>query len=427
MSTGTEPASRIRDLLVITLMALALLLPAIHLRPPSRQQELRVLISARNMVESGDWLHPEFQNQPRYRKPPMPYWLTATAMLPDRLTDSPARARLPFLLIALSTLYTLYALTGQKTSALLLLVSFGFWRFAPFAETDLVNTFGICLAMLGFQKNRGELTAAGMIFSILSKGPAGLFIPLITFLLLLPRQKQSLSWWLLAFIPPLLAGGAWLAFLLKDPVASEALRAEFTDTFLKSPHRKNIFFYVYTLPAMLGPAFIICLPRFRPHIKHTLPWVWLFVTFILLTLTTSKQNHYVIMLLPPAVWILAAFAPRKSFIPLVCFLIILGIGGDIWRNQTHEDALHSRFLRDIRPRVEQAPVLHVVGINSARFDYHLGRNVHNLDSARLAFRHARTGDAVIIIQPRVTYDSIEVLSPHDASDQTWIRRLVLRP
>ncbi|MCC5845529.1 MAG: hypothetical protein JJU05_14875 [Verrucomicrobia bacterium] len=424
MSTGT---TKVRDLLLITGLALLLLIPAGFLRPPARQQELRVLISARNMADSGDWLRPEFQNQPRYRKPPLPYWLAAAAMLPDGLTDSAARARLPFALVALGALFSLYTLSGSRTPPLLLLASFGFWRFAPLAETDMVNTFGMILAMLGFQRKTGLLTALGMCLSILSKGPAGLVIPFITFLCMIRAEPRDVRWWLTALLPPLLVGGGWTGFLLNDPVARAAFQDEIRDTFLDSPNHRGVLFYFYTLPAMLGPALFLAFPRARPKFALTLPWVWFGVTFLLLSMTASKQNHYTLMLLPPAVWLLSDFAPRKGLTLRIALILCIGIGADLWRSRTHEDALHSRFLRSIRPLTEEAPTLFVVGINSARFDFHLGRHVHNRDSAALAFRQARPGDAVVVVQPRDRYDSVEILTPHDAGDDVWNRFLILRP
>jgi len=422
-----KPAQTARDLLLIAGLALLLLIPAGMLRPPARQQELRVLISARNMVASGDWLRPEFQNQPRYRKPPLPYWLAAAAMLPDGLTDSAARARLPFALVTLGSLFALHALSGSRTPSLLLLASFGFWRFAPLAETDMVNAFGILLAILGFQRKTGLVTALGMSLSILSKGPAGLVIPLVTFACMIRSQPRTTRWWLTALLPPLLVGAGWTGFLLNDPAARAAFQDEIRDTFVDSPNHRGILFYLYTLPAMLGPALVFAFPRSRPKFALTLPWVWFGVTFLLLSLTASKQNHYSLMLLPPAVWLLSDFAPRKGLPLLISLTVCVGIGADLWRNRTHEDALHSRFLRSIRPLVAEAPTLFVVGINSARFDFHLGRHVHNRDSAAQAFRQARPGDAVIIIQPRGQYDAPEVPTPHDAGDEVWNRFLVLRP
>lgn len=444
MSTANNPtlpaSAPGRPLLL--LLALILLLPALLLRPPERQQELRVLISARNMVQSGDWLRPEFQNQPRYRKPPLPYWLSAAAMLPGPLTDSAPRARLPFLLVSLATLLTLHALTRSPVPPLLLLAAFGFWRYAPLAETDMINALGITLAMRGFQTARAPLTALGITASILSKGPAGLAIPLLTFLLLHPTLPRSPRWWLAAFLPPLLAGAAWLAFLLNDPHASAALRAELTDTFLRSPHRNPPVYYLYTLPAMLGAALLLTLPRLLPALTRlrlpqtpsallprTLPAAWFTVTLLLLTLTTSKQNHYTLMLLPPSVWVLAPYAPRKnSLLPLITLTVLLAAGADITRSLRDPDAAHARFLRDIRPLTDPAPALHVTGINSARFDFHLGRHVHNTDTATRALRQAAPHDAVVIIQPRHRTDLPDPQpSLRSADDPRWIRRLLLKP
>jgi 4-amino-4-deoxy-L-arabinose transferase-like glycosyltransferase len=424
---GNKPAQRIKEVLLLAGLALLMLLPAAALRPPARQQELRVLISGRNMVTSGDWLRPEFQNQPRYRKPPMPYWLAASAMLPDRLTDSEFRARIPFVFSAVGALLLLRILSGSLTAPLLLLTSFGFWRFAPLAETDMVNALGICLSMLGFQRKRAELTALGITFSILSKGPAGLVIPLLTFLCLIRTERRSPGWWAGAFLPPVLVGAAWTGFLLNDPVARTALSAEISDTFIASPNWRSPLFYVYTLPAMLGPAFFIAFPRKITKPKLSLPHVWFAVTFLLLTLTPSKQNHYVLMLLPPAVWLLGPFAPRKHLITAVSLVILAGIAGDLHRSRHHEEALHSDFLRSVRPMVRDAPNLWVNGINSARFDFHLGRHVHNVDDARLIFGHAGPGDAVIILQRRERIDIDIPPTPHSASDGTWIRMMMRRP
>ena len=45
----------------------------------TRQQELRVLLAARTMAEGGSWLIPQFMGEERLRKPPLMYWLVATA------------------------------------------------------------------------------------------------------------------------------------------------------------------------------------------------------------------------------------------------------------------------------------------------------------------------------------------------------------
>ena len=87
------PAKQIRHMAVgLALLAALFVLPDLGGRPATRQQELRVLLCARTMAQGGSWLIPEFQGQPRLRKPPLMYWVTA---LPTMISDTPGAARLP--------------------------------------------------------------------------------------------------------------------------------------------------------------------------------------------------------------------------------------------------------------------------------------------------------------------------------------------
>ena len=44
------------------------------------------------MVESGDWLTPHYNYEPRFQKPVLYYWLTAAAFRRDRPDTSSRRA-----------------------------------------------------------------------------------------------------------------------------------------------------------------------------------------------------------------------------------------------------------------------------------------------------------------------------------------------
>jgi len=48
-------------------------------RPLSETSEARVAVVAREMLRGGDWVVPKLGNEPRFQKPPLPYWLTALA------------------------------------------------------------------------------------------------------------------------------------------------------------------------------------------------------------------------------------------------------------------------------------------------------------------------------------------------------------
>lgn len=386
-------------------LALLTLLISAGFRAPSRQQELRVLITARNMIEAQDPLHFEFQNQPRYRKPPLPYWLSALGLKLGGQTQSAFWGRVVFVAATTAFLLLVYRL-ANPAAAWICLFSYGVWRYGVAAETDLLNVFGITLAFFGHTKDRGGLSGLGMAIGVLSKGPAGLLIPLLSFLVLQRRDPRSVRFWIAAVIPPLLAAAGWVGFLYMDPVAREALRVELSDTFLDSPHRKFPLYYVWIAPLVLFPGSLLLLRLRKSSTFPRLPLVWFGVTFVLLTLTVSKQNHYALLLLPPGAWLLSSLLPSTFRFPKTAMagLASLWLAGEAYRYHFDENALHMRFLREATPQAAEAGTLHVVGINSAVFDFHLGRHVHNTDSATHALRRARPEDAVLLIQKRARVD-----------------------
>lgn len=400
---------------------------AIFTRTPQRQQELRVLITARNMVQHQDWLHFEFQNQPRYRKPPLAYWVAAAGFTCTGQTRSAWAGRLFFVLIALAGLWLYYDLAGDLP-ALLLLFTYGSLVYAPLAETDFLQLTGMILSFWGWSKSRGWVSGAGMALAVLSKGPGGLVIPLLTFLLCASKTPRTRAFWTQAVLLPILAGGGWIFYLQVDPVASAALAADVKATFLQTAHRNPLPYYMWTLPLVMMPV-VFLLPWIRnqeptPDARCAKTWFW--VTFFLLTLTVSKQRHYALMLLPPACWWLGLKLPRTF--PKVRHLVWMCIGlfgVSLSVSLFSTDARHAAFLRQAAPLVEEANTLHVVGINSARFDFHLGRHVENTDSTLTAYRRAAAGDGIVTVQKSDAWKNPKELpSPElEDDDGSWIRRV----
>jgi hypothetical protein len=89
------------------------------------------------------------------------------------------------------------------------------------------------------------------------------------------------------------------------------------------------------------------------------------------------------------------------------------------------DAAHARFLSRLEPKVRDAETLHVVGINSARFDFHLGRHVENTGSTLHAYRRAEPGDAVVVVKKADQWqEDVGLPSPVLSEDDgNWIRRV----
>jgi len=181
-------------------------------------------------------------------------------------------------------------------------------------------------------------------------------------------------------------------------------------------------------PLILFPGSLF-LGRIKWAVKFPrVPLVWFGVTFALLTLTVSKQNHYALLLLPPGAWLLSGLIPAgfKLHRWALCF-VLLTLAVETARFAFDEEVSHQRFLREAAPRVAEAKTLHVVGINSAVFDFQLGRHVHNTDRFQEAYRRAHPGDAVLVIQKRDRIDETpEDSSVLDHSDAEWIRRVYFR-
>ena len=92
------------------LMALLLLMLAAYCSPLERNQEARVLETAREMLSgSGEtWIFPRLNGQLRLAKPPLAYWMAAGAFKVGGL--SVFIGRFPFVLITALTMGVIYNL-----------------------------------------------------------------------------------------------------------------------------------------------------------------------------------------------------------------------------------------------------------------------------------------------------------------------------
>jgi len=397
--------------------ALLLLLPAFFLRPPSRQQELRVLISARGMLEDGNWLHPRFQDQSRFRKPPLAYWMAAPGLALGGERAAWA-GRLLFLLCSIACLELLRR-SASPEAALLFLLSLGMLRYGAGAESDFPQLLGALFCIHAAQRKQGWLCGFGLAWAVLAKGPAVPAILLPTLLLGL-RPLPPWSFWLKLITVPLGAAAFWLLRLFADPVAREALQRELSATIVDSAHPGSPAYYLYTLPLMLLPGLLLLRPRKQPFPR--LPLAWLGSGMLLLSLISSKQQHYSLLLIPPACWLLAPmlrpWVQKAQILLPSCLILGLGLGLGEALSTEGKDAA---FLRRLHPQLPPN-TLHVVGINSAIFDFHLGRHVHNIDSAQRALQRAQPGDAVIVLQKPKYFDAPEPSAEQSADDAERIRR-----
>ena len=159
--------------------------------PLTDPTEARYAEIARKMVETGNWITPQFDyGVPFWAKPPLHTWLSASGIA--AFGASPFAARLGILLSAIATLAILWrwacTVTDRRTAAAATLVAASsglFFVAAAFVQTDMVLTLGVTACMAGFygglQGNRrwGWLFFLGLAIGLLAKGPVATVLSLM--------------------------------------------------------------------------------------------------------------------------------------------------------------------------------------------------------------------------------------------------------
>ncbi len=155
------------------------------------------------MVESGDWVIPQYEGRPFFDKPVLSYWLMGAAMKGLGTTAGAARL-VPVLAsigVVLATAWLGTLLFDRRTalaSALVLATTLAFLSFARVAMSDMLltlwTTLAVALAALAWRPGAPVWAvpllgvAAGLGFA--TKGPIALLVPGFAVLLLLWENRR---------------------------------------------------------------------------------------------------------------------------------------------------------------------------------------------------------------------------------------------
>jgi len=192
----------------------ALRLLALFWWPFTDSTEARYAEIARKMVETGDWITPQFDyGVPFWGKPPLHTWLSALGM---KLFGVGAfGARIFIFAASLGVLGLLFTWVRQHRGADQALVvttvlasSFMFFGASAFVMTDMVMVLGTTLSMIGFyncmmdspsRRAWGRWFFVGIAIGFLAKGPVALVITMIALLPWLAvtgrwRELQGFPW-----------------------------------------------------------------------------------------------------------------------------------------------------------------------------------------------------------------------------------------
>jgi len=294
---------------------------------------------AREMMKTGNYIVPRLGGELYSHKPPFFFWLINLCSLPRNGVDS-FSARLPSAVAALGVILLTYLLgrmlfdplTGFL-SGLILFTGIEFFWIATRAHIDMTLTFWITLAQFllygGYMRGHGGHRFFACVFictglAVLTKGPVGFIIPLLTISLFLAMRREFSRFRDLKFGTGLLitAGIAalWLVPACIMGGAEYSRNILFKETFgiIKNSfsHRAPFYFYLLHFPkdflpwTLFIPGAVIYFWQQKQKgepFAILFPLVWFFSGFIFLSCISSKRNLYLLPLYPAAALMMAVF------------------------------------------------------------------------------------------------------------------------
>jgi 4-amino-4-deoxy-L-arabinose transferase-like glycosyltransferase len=282
--------------------------------------------TSREVINTGDWLAPYYNEQPFFDKPMLFHWLQAGAMTLAGPTEFgarlvPALAALALILITAWLGTALVSFEVGFVAALVLAASPSVFALARYAILDTVFTAclfgGASLVTVAALKDRPRLQWGGYVLialAVLTKGPLALVLCGISFGLAiavsaeLRRRLLALRIWSgLALVLALAAPWfvyMWLRFrgdFINGYILDENLRLFATNRFNA---RLDSWFYFRVLGAGLLPWTGLVIGRLfddargairerRSDPVDALLWCWVIAVVGFFTLSRFKLDHYV--------------------------------------------------------------------------------------------------------------------------------------
>lgn len=293
--------------------------------------EPRQPIMAREMMERGDYVHPYLNGLPYLEKPPLHPWLiTAAARLTGKVDET--ASRIPSA-VAAALLLLLTCFVGRRLdhevsgflSALILATNYQFLGNARESVMDMTFAMfigaSIILGYLCIEKGRKWLLPLALLpcaAAILTKGPAGLVLPLAVLLLyslatrrlrsmFLPIAAGGLLSLALAAIWFLAAGRAYAEeFILHQNIARYTTGFDHLEPFWYYFHKLFVNFLPWSL--LLPFAAFFAFKR-----KLWLPLIWLVFTFAFFDISRSKRAIYLLSCYPACALLVGIYLKERWY------------------------------------------------------------------------------------------------------------------
>ena len=380
----TERERRVVALVVVVVIAVRLATLAGY--PLMDSTESRYAEIARKMLETGNWLTPQFDyGVPFWGKPPLSTWLSAASM--SAFGVSEFAARLPSFLLALACGIPLAlhaSLRGGRDFALWTLALFACTALVFIAAgavmTDPALALGTTMSMTGFWvavrgADRSRIAAAcaffgGLAVGLLAKGPVAVvltFLPIGAFVLATGCWRDA--WSRLPWVAGL---AACAALVVPWYWAAERATPGFLDYFIVGEHWKR-FVESGWKGDLYGAAHAH--PRgliWLYWIAAALPWSAIAIGWLARAVVRQREDAKGLVTDPWRLYLLLwTIAPMVFFsvsgnilatyvLPgLPAFALLVG---DLWRPDPHDPRMLRAPIRTLVVAGLAFPVLFIAGI-----------------------------------------------------------------
>lgn len=329
--------------------------------------EARNFVTAREMVEDGNWIVTTMNGNYRFEKPPLPTWFTAVAYIVDGGRENIEALRAPAAVLSLGMVFLFFGLSLTLTknkstafvSSVVLTTSFLIMKMARTGSWDIYTNIFMVGALYFLLKSKEDkkysyLAGAFMGLSIMSKGPVSVFavfIPfIISYMLVYKVNLKKISYTKVAIflLTTLLVGGTWYAYVygLHSDVIAKVAKIESTSWINR---HKRPFWYYYHFSLFSGVWFVLGIGSLfvnkmkdmtenKPEYKFVL--FWTLISLLLLSLMPEKKERYLLPVVIPMalligqlicaayqnsevkkVFVRRLFRVHISIMSLLCFLI----------------------------------------------------------------------------------------------------------
>lgn len=301
-----------------------------HLRNESRRAQI-----SREMIETGDWLIPQLEEETILTKPPLFYWSVAALSLETGVTQLTARipsAAAGFGLVMFTFLIG-RLLFGTRTgflAAFALLATSFFMHQSRYAELEGMLSFFIIATIFFFLKGYRDpprqgrwfaLSFAMMGLGVMTKGPFAVTFPLIPIagMLVYSREAGLLrkKAFLRGLIPFFCIVLPWPLFIMKGN--PDFIKLVLWETVCRAAtgfvHREPVHYYVMELIKVLYPwifylpfaVWLACSRRLRSRRKELVfVLLWFLGNLVFLSLLRSKRDYYLFPVAPAVALLVAA-------------------------------------------------------------------------------------------------------------------------